>query len=102
MCKFFVIRPAASFELHFRRKYPKMTSDLRRIHVMKININGQIKELSSAANLKDVISQFCKDERSSSRIITEHNGNIIKCAQWPDTPVKDGDTIELVSFFGGG
>ena len=69
---------------------------------MKITINGQTKELTSSANLKEVISQFCKDERSSSRIITEHNGNIIKCAQWQDTPVKDGDTIELVNFVGGG
>lgn len=69
---------------------------------MKITINGQVKELSSATNLKDVISQFCKDERSSSRVITELNGDIVKCAQWPETQVKDGDTIELVSFVGGG
>lgn len=66
---------------------------------MKITINGQIKELSSAASLKDVIAQFCKD---SSRVITELNGNIVKCAQWPETQVKDGDTVELVTFVGGG
>ena len=69
---------------------------------MKITINGQTKELPAAASLKDVISQFCKDERSSNRVISELNGSIIKCNQWQDTPVKDGDTIELVSFVGGG
>ena len=66
---------------------------------MKITINGQQKELTAAANLKDVIHQFCKD---SNRVISELNGQIIKCAQWQDTPVKDGDTIELVNFVGGG
>ena len=66
---------------------------------MKVTINGQTKELTSSANLKEIISQFCKD---SSRIISEHNGNIVKCSQWQDTPIKDGDTIELVSFVGGG
>jgi sulfur carrier protein len=69
---------------------------------MKITINGQARELSPSASLKDIVSQFCQDERSSSRVITEHNGNIVKCAQWQDTPVKDGDTIELVSLVGGG
>ena len=66
---------------------------------MKIIINGQTKELTSAANLKDVIAQFGKE---SGRIISEVNGNIIKSSQWQDTPVKDGDTIELVTLVGGG
>ena len=69
---------------------------------MKITINGQIKEFSSSASLKDVIAQFCKDQRSLNRIITELNGDIVKSAQWPETQVKDGDTVELVNFVGGG
>ena len=69
---------------------------------MKITINGQTKELPAANNLQDVISRFCKDERSSNRIISEVNGHIVKSNQRQATPIKDGDTIELVSFVGGG
>ena len=66
---------------------------------MKITINGQIKEFPRTVNLKEVIAQFNNDSR---RVISELNGHIIKSAQWQDTPVKDGDTLELVSFVGGG
>ena len=66
---------------------------------MKVTLNGQPKEISGSATLKNLVEQFCKD---SSRIITELNGDIVKFTQWPDTQVKDGDTIELVNFVGGG
>ena len=66
---------------------------------MQIIINGQIKELSATTNLKDVITRFCKDSR---RVISEVNGDIIKSSQWPNTPINDGDTIELVTLVGGG
>jgi sulfur carrier protein len=69
---------------------------------MKITINGQIKELSAATSLKDVVDQFCKNERGSRRVVTEHNGNIIQHAHWQDTQINDGDTVELVSLVGGG
>ena len=69
---------------------------------MRITINGQAKQIPAAANLNDVIGQFCKDERSSRRVVSEVNGAIIKSDRWGDTPVKDGDTIELVTLGGGG
>lgn len=66
---------------------------------MKITINGQDKAWAAGADLKSVIEHFTKD---ASRVIAEVNGQIVKCDQWPATAVKDGDTIELVSFVGGG
>lgn len=66
---------------------------------MKITVNGQTKELSTATNLKEVIAQFCQDSR---RVITELNGDIVQSTQWQDTLIKEGDTIELVSLVGGG
>jgi sulfur carrier protein len=66
---------------------------------MKIIVNGQAKELSDATNLKELTNQLCRDCR---RVITELNGHIVKPAQWQETPIKDGDTVELVTFVGGG
>ena len=69
---------------------------------MEITLNGHAKQLPPAATLKDVIGQFCKDERSSRRVVSEVNGAIVKSDRWNATPVKDGDTIELVTLVGGG
>ncbi len=66
---------------------------------MKITLNGQLKELTSAPNLKDIINQFCQNTQN---IIVEVNGDIIKPAQWHGTSIKKGDAIELLNFVGGG
>jgi len=66
---------------------------------MKINLNGQPKELLNAFNLKVTIDQFAKNKLP---VIAELNGEIIKNPDWEKTILKDGDTLELVSFVGGG
>ena len=66
---------------------------------MRITINGQKKEIFQTQNLRDVVGQFAS---SPAVVIAEVNGTIIKKSQWGGIPVHDGDTIELVSFVGGG
>ena len=66
---------------------------------MKIQLNGQDKQLSSAQSLKGLIENFCKQH---NRIIAEVNGQIIKSPNWNDVVLNDGDVVELVSFVGGG
>jgi sulfur carrier protein len=66
---------------------------------MKIIINGKEKEFMNSLQLKEVIEQFCKQ---SNLVIAELNGEIIKSNRWNETQLKDGDTIELVNFVGGG
>ena len=36
------------------------------------------------------------------RVAVELNGNIVPKAQYADTVFKDGDSVEVVSFVGGG
>jgi len=69
------------------------------INHMKITLNGQIKEFPQAPNLENIIGQFCKNKNP---VIAELNGEIIKNPRWKETIVHEGDTIELVSFVGGG
>ena len=66
---------------------------------MHITVNGQKKKISPSQNLREVIGLFSK---SPAVLIAEVNGTIVKKAQWDAVSVNDGDTIELVSFVGGG
>ena len=66
---------------------------------MKITLNGKEKEFQNIENLTGIIQQFGKHQ---SHVIAEVNGEIIKSLNWNNTPIKDGDTIELVNFVGGG
>jgi sulfur carrier protein len=66
---------------------------------MKITLNGQSKEFITKINLKEVVEQFCQN---SNRVIAEVNGDIIRSHQWETLSLNDGDSIELVSFVGGG
>ncbi len=66
---------------------------------MHIMINGQEKEILPSQNLREVIGRFSKNP---AILIAEVNGTIIRNAQWDAVNVNDGDTIELVSFVGGG
>jgi len=72
---------------------------LKRNAAMKITLNGQVKEFPNIPNLESIVDQFCKDKNP---VIAELNGSIIKNPLWQETIVKEGDTIELVSFVGGG
>ena len=66
---------------------------------MKITLNGQPQECAPSTGLKNIIEQFCRDQRF---IIAEVNGAIVKNTQWEKQTLSDGDTIELVNFVGGG
>lgn len=66
---------------------------------MKITINGTEEHLENASDLKALIQHFCQEH---NHIIAEVNGHIVKTANWQETPIQDGDKIELVSFVGGG
>lgn len=66
---------------------------------MKITLNGKTRELTDALNLENVIGEFCTDKNP---VIAELNGKIIKNPRWKETLIKEGDTVELVSFVGGG
>jgi sulfur carrier protein len=66
---------------------------------MTIIINGTPKEYSNAVPLEELVAQYCKNPK---HVIAEVNGEILRSSQWAGRSVKDGDTIELVGFVGGG
>jgi thiamine biosynthesis protein ThiS len=65
---------------------------------MKIQINGQDKEVS-VSTIADLVEQLgLKDDR----VAIELNRDIVPRAKWADTPLHEGDKVEMVHFVGGG
>jgi thiamine biosynthesis protein ThiS len=66
---------------------------------VKIILNGQSRPVESEIDLAGLLDRL---ELPSKRIAVEVNGSVVRRADWPETPVSDGDRIEVVHFVGGG
>ena len=66
---------------------------------MKITVNGQEKDFEPSLSLENLIDKFSKNKK---HVIAELNGNIVKSKEWLNTSIGEGDSIELVTFVGGG
>ena len=63
-----------------------------------VTVNGAEKDLSG----KTVAEYLALSDYNARRVAVERNGEIVPRAQYEDTILKDGDTLEVVSFVGGG
>ena len=63
-----------------------------------VKINGE--ELNFAG--KTVAEYLRATNYDPKRIAVERNGDIVPKAQYGETVLKDGDSVEIVSFVGGG
>ena len=65
---------------------------------MNITINGK-PETIEPCSIERLVHQ---KGLNSESLVVELNMQIIKQDQWPQTQLNDGDTLELLSFVGGG
>lgn len=65
---------------------------------MTLTINGAPRT-TAAATLAALIDSL---GMKADRVAVELNLEIIPRAQWPTTPLRDGDRLEIVHFVGGG
>ena len=63
-----------------------------------VKING--KELDVAG--KTVAEYLAETNYDVSRVAVECNGEIVPKARYGETVLEDGDSVEVVSFVGGG
>lgn len=63
-----------------------------------VKINGT--ELNAEG--KTVAEYLATTNYDPKRIAVERNGNIVPKAQYFETVLQDGDSLEVVSFVGGG
>lgn len=63
-----------------------------------VKING--KDLNIAG--KSIAEYLATTNYDTKRIAVERNGDIVFKAQYEETVLCDGDSVEIVSFVGGG
>ena len=86
-----------------RTKYIKevtksVTSFFVVLEVFMVKIKGE--ELNIAG--KTVAEYLQATNYDPTRIAVERNGDIVPKAQYAETVLQDGDSVEVVSFVGGG
>lgn len=65
---------------------------------MKLTINGE-PQVSPAETLSALVDHL---GMKPDRVAIELNREIVPRNQWPQTPLHDGDRLEIVHFVGGG
>ena len=66
---------------------------------MFITLNGEPFEIDQPLSVSDLLSRLAVDPR---RVAVEHNLAILKRQAFAEAIVREGDTIEIVNFVGGG
>ena len=67
--------------------------------MIDIHLNGESRAIEAETDLAELVDRL---SLPSKRIAVELNGSVVRRADWPETPVSDGDKIEVVHFVGGG
>ena len=68
---------------------------------MKLKINGEVNEFDNELKtISDLLTEL--DIKRPERVAVEINKEIIMQSDFGSTAVKDDDSIEIVSFVGGG
>ena len=66
---------------------------------MRLTINGEPRELPPVGTISELIAALSLDTR---KVAVERNLEIVPRSLHGQTPVADGDRIEIVHFIGGG
>ena len=63
-----------------------------------VKVNGEPKDIAG----KTIAEYLATTNYDMKRIAVERNGDIVPKAQYSETILQDGDSLEVVSFVGGG
>jgi len=66
---------------------------------MKLRINGQVADIPQDQTVADCLSALNLDPEA---VVVERNEAIVPKDRWADTLLAEGDSLEIVSFVGGG
>lgn len=66
---------------------------------MKVKINGKDVSIDATKTLEELI---LGKGLHPEKIVIEHNLRIVPKEEWNKTALSDDDTVEIVSFVGGG
>lgn len=66
---------------------------------MNITLNGEARTVDAGTSLQQLLDAL---DVNCDALVVQRNDDIVARAQFADTPLADGDTLELVRFVGGG
>jgi thiamine biosynthesis protein ThiS len=66
---------------------------------LTVVVNGEERRLPGPATLLDLLRYLGLDPRT---VVVERNREIVRRPRLGETPIAEGDAIELVHFVGGG
>ena len=66
---------------------------------MRVQVNGEIRELPEELTLSELIRELAL---VPERLAVELNREVVRRARWTVTVLRDGDQVEIVHFVGGG
>lgn len=66
---------------------------------MKLFVNGEQKEFEEVRTLAELVERL---GMKGDRVAVELNREIVPRTQWNETPLREGDRLEIVHFVGGG
>jgi thiamine biosynthesis protein ThiS len=66
---------------------------------LTVVVNGEARRLDDVRTLADLLGRLGLDARA---VVVEHNRRIVRKPELADTPLAEGDAVELVHFVGGG
>lgn len=67
--------------------------------MIELSVNGQVQRVEIGANVARLLETM---ELSGKRVAVEKNGEIVPRSQYPNTPLAEGDALEIVVAVGGG
>ena len=66
---------------------------------MQLIINGEERRFGELASLATLVEEL---GIKGDRVAVELNREIVPRPRWSETPLRDGDRLEIVHFVGGG
>lgn len=66
---------------------------------MRVQVNGETREVPEKITLDELVREL---SLAPERLAIELNREVVRRAAWPETEMREGDTIEIVHFVGGG
>jgi thiamine biosynthesis protein ThiS len=66
---------------------------------IRVLLNGDPREVASGRTVETLLGDLGLHPKL---VVVEHNLSILDRARYADTEVREGDTIEVVHFVGGG
>ena len=72
---------------------------IERSENLNIRVNGQTEIVEQQTTITDILNQ---KSLNPDNVVVEYNLNIVKSDKWNNTILKENDSLEVLSFVGGG